>query len=76
MIDVLRVWQNLHNHNKYVVSPIHVHVGKKFSRAMKPDELAQWLLNTYGESYQDDIDKLKGKSLVKNKSNDYNHLFH
>ena len=32
-----------------------------FSTRMGPDELAQWLLATYGQAYQSDIDKFKSK---------------
>ena len=32
-----------------------------FSPNMTPEQLAQWLLQEYGESYKPDIDKLKGR---------------
>ena len=35
-----------------------------FSPKMKPNELAQWLLQEYGEEYQAEINKLKSKQRI------------
>ena len=34
-------------------------VSVTFSSTMRPDQLAQWLLQEYGDAYQEDIDKLE-----------------
>ena len=37
-------------------------VGSRFSPDMTPDQLEQWLLQEYGEAYEHEIRKLKGKA--------------
>ena len=44
-----------------MVFPLVGDVGPGFSPDMTPDQLEQWLLQVYGESYRHDISKLKGR---------------
>ena len=48
------------------MSWFHMHAGgggisPGFSLSMTPDQLAQWLLQEYGEAYENDIGKMKGR---------------
>ena len=45
----------------WLMAPLVGGVGPRFSLDMKPDQLALWLLQEYGEAYEKDIGKLKGR---------------